>query len=89
MMQWRLNESTRAYVEETMREHRTEIATLEMAMDGMKALYEQRIAALEAAARLALGHWVNDDGVCWTCRSVGAHENDCWVGALAALLEET
>jgi hypothetical protein len=29
----------------------TEIKTLEMTLDGVKALYEQRIAALEAAAR--------------------------------------
>ena len=77
-MQWRLNESTRAYVEETMRE---------------TAALQARLTALEAAARVALGHWVNDEGVCWTCRHLvgqgGTHDVDCWVGGLAALLEET
>lgn len=76
-MQWRLNESTRAYVEETMRE---------------TAALQARLAALEAAARAVAWFFLQReaDGTtsCLSCHGINDHINDCPVGALAALLEE-
>lgn len=62
----------------------TEVKTLEMTLDGVKALYEQRLHALEAAARAVL----TDDDLTAIIANTANYEN--WVrhrAALAALLE--
>jgi hypothetical protein len=71
----------------------TEIKTLGMAIDGVRAVYEQRIAALEAAGRAVTGFFIRTerDGttICLTsgCHGINRHSEDCPVGAQAALLD--